>query len=67
MIMVKPGSLFLDIVRDARERWPEHPLAIYQVSGEYGMLIAGAEKGVVDLKEAVLEAFDCYLRAGELA
>ena len=35
MLMVKPGLAYLDIVRDVKEKFPHHPLFVYQVSGEY--------------------------------
>jgi porphobilinogen synthase len=51
-------------VRDAHEVFPDHPLAIYQVSGEYAMLWHGAQHNVFNLKEAVLESLESGLRAG---
>jgi porphobilinogen synthase len=62
--MVKPGYPYLDIVRDARELLPDHPIAIYQVSGEYAMLWHAAEKNAVDLKAAVMESLESAMRAG---
>lgn len=41
MIMVKPGISYLDIVKTAKDSYPELPLFIYQVSGEYSMLLNG--------------------------
>ncbi|KAJ3019594.1 hypothetical protein HKX48_001959 [Thoreauomyces humboldtii] len=64
MLMIKPGYPYLDIVRDARELYPDYPLAIYQVSGEYAMLWHAAQAGAVDLKGAVLESLESGLRAG---
>lgn len=64
MIMVKPGYPYLDIVRDAAELFPDYPLAIYQVSGEYAMLWYAAQHGVFDLKEAVFESLNAGARAG---
>ncbi|KAK9457931.1 hypothetical protein V1511DRAFT_454947 [Dipodascopsis uninucleata] len=63
-IMVKPSTFFLDIVSDAKEIAEDVPICVYQVSGEYAMLYAAAEKGVFDLKAMAFEA--CYgcLRAG---
>lgn len=64
IIMVKPGMPYLDIIADARELAPNHPLAVYQVSGEYSMIVAGANAGVYDLKTMALESMDGFLRAG---
>jgi len=64
MIMVKPGIPYLDIVRDVKEKHPEYPLFIYQVSGEYAMLYYAANNKVFDLKDAVLETLQSMRRAG---
>lgn len=65
MIMVKPGYPYLDVVRDAAEAWPEYPLAVYQVSGEYSMLYHAAQSHkLFDLKSAVMESVEAYVRAG---
>ncbi|KAI8807918.1 hypothetical protein BJ742DRAFT_811230 [Cladochytrium replicatum] len=64
ILMVKPAYPYLDVVRDTREVAPDHPLAIYQVGGEYAMLWHAAAHGVVGLKEGVLESLEGALRAG---
>lgn len=64
MMIVKPGTPYLDIVRDAKELCPDIPLAIYHVSGEYAMLWHGAKAGVFDLQRAVEESLEGALRAG---
>lgn len=64
MLMVKPGMAYLDVVRDVKERHPHHPLAIYQVSGEYAMLWHGSTNGAFDLKTIVLETITSMRRAG---
>jgi len=64
IIMVKPAQTYLDVLSEARSVAPSHPLACYQVSGEYAALLAGADAGVYDLKPMVLETLDCMLRAG---
>ncbi|KAJ1560728.1 hypothetical protein HK096_007449, partial [Nowakowskiella sp. JEL0078] len=64
VIMVKPGYPYLDIVRDLKEAYPDYPLAIYQVSGEYAMLCHAAKNKVFDLKAGVLEGLEGALRAG---
>ncbi|KAK9471575.1 uncharacterized protein V1510DRAFT_404057 [Dipodascopsis tothii] len=63
-IIVKPSTFYLDIVSDAKEICRDVPLCTYQVSGEYAMLYAAAEKGVVDLKTIAFEAAYGCLRAG---
>jgi porphobilinogen synthase len=63
MIMVKPALPYLDIVRRVREA-TDLPLAAYNVSGEFSMIKAAAEKGWLDEKGAVLEAMTGIKRAG---
>lgn len=64
VLMVKPALLYLDVVRRLREAYPAFPLAAYQVSGEYAMLKAAAERGWLDERRAVLEALTSIKRAG---
>jgi len=64
ILMVKPGGPYLDIIRDAKQMFPEYPIAVYQVSGEYAMLHHAGTAGAFDLKTAVLESMDSFLRAG---
>lgn len=64
MLMVKPGIAYLDIVREVKERHPELPMAIYQVSGEYAMLHHGAAAGAFDLKAIVMETLTAMRRSG---
>lgn len=63
MVMVKPAMAYLDIIRQARDRF-DVPLAAYHVSGEYMMLHAAAEKGLADLQQAMLETLVAIKRAG---
>lgn len=63
IIMVKPALPYLDIVRDVKERF-DLPLAAYQVSGEYAMIKAAAQKGWIDESRAVLESLLSIKRAG---
>jgi porphobilinogen synthase len=62
IVMVKPALCFLDIVRRARDRF-DTPLAAYFVSGEYMMINAAIEAGLLDTP-AMLEAHYCIKRAG---
>lgn len=63
IVMVKPGLCYLDIVRDLREAF-DVPLAAYQVSGEYAMLKAAAEKGWLDHDAVMMEQLLSIKRAG---
>lgn len=64
MLMVKPGLAYLDIVRQTKDQFPQFPLFIYQVSGEYAMLIHGANAGAFNLKAIVMESLTSMRRAG---
>lgn len=64
IIMVKPALPYLDIIQDAAVLAPDHPLACYQVSGEYAMVVAGAKAGVYDLKTMAFETTESMIRAG---
>ena len=63
ILMVKPAGPYLDVVRRVRERF-DLPLAAYQVSGEYAMLKAAAERGWLDERRAALESLIGIRRAG---
>lgn len=62
--MVKPALPYLDIIADAAQLAPDHPLACYQVSGEFAMVHAGAAAGVYDLRTMAFETVESMLRAG---
>ena len=63
IVMVKPGLPYLDIVRDIKNS-VDVPVAVYQVSGEYAMIKAAAEKGWLDHDAVVLEQLTSIKRAG---
>ncbi|WP_347373732.1 porphobilinogen synthase [Aequorivita sp. Q41] len=63
IVMVKPGLCYLDIVREIKEA-VNVPVAVYQVSGEYAMLKAAAEKGWLDHDAVMLEQITAIKRAG---
>ena len=63
MIMVKPAMAYLDIIRQARDRF-EVPLGAYQVSGEFSMIMAAANNGWIDLDRTILESLTSIRRAG---
>lgn len=64
IIMVKPSLPYLDIIADAAELAADHPIACYQVSGEFAMVHAGAKAGVYDLKTLAFETTESMIRAG---
>uniref|UniRef100_A0A1B6CFD8 Delta-aminolevulinic acid dehydratase n=3 Tax=Clastoptera arizonana TaxID=38151 RepID=A0A1B6CFD8_9HEMI len=64
MLMVKPGMIYLDIVRQTKQAHPEHPLFVYQVSGEYAMLYHAAKAGSFNLRAALQEVLIAFRRAG---
>jgi porphobilinogen synthase len=61
--MVKPALPYLDVVADVRRNF-DHPVAAYNVSGEYAMLKAAGEKGWIDAEAAALESLTAIKRAG---
>ncbi|MFC6754277.1 porphobilinogen synthase, partial [Halorubrum tibetense] len=63
VLMVKPGLPYLDIVADLRREF-DRPIAAYNVSGEYAMLHAAAEKGWLDLEATAHESLLSLKRAG---
>jgi len=63
IVMVKPALPYLDVIRKVRETF-NLPLGAYNVSGEYAMIKAAAEKGWLDEKRVVLEALTSIKRAG---
>ncbi len=63
MVMVKPAGAYLDIVRRVRDT-VDVPVAAYQVSGEYAMIEAAAEKGWIDRERTIMESLVSIRRAG---
>jgi porphobilinogen synthase len=63
LVMVKPASCYLDVLARVADRVTV-PVAAYQVSGEYAMLEAAAERGWIDRERAILESLTCIKRAG---
>lgn len=63
IIMVKPALAYLDVVRQVRDSI-DHPVATYNVSGEYSMVKAAAQQGWIDEKRIVLETLTSMKRAG---
>src|SRR5580658_8265726 len=63
MLMVKPALPYLDLIRQARDRFPV-PIAAYQVSGEFSMLMAAVERGWLEYERAMMETLTSIHRAG---
>ena len=63
MVMVKPGMPYLDVVTDVSNNF-NIPVFAYQVSGEYAMLKAAAEKGWLDWEQVMIESLIAFKRAG---
>jgi porphobilinogen synthase len=63
MIMIKPAMPYLDLICRARERF-DVPIAAYQVSGEYSMIVAAARNGWIDHDRAMMESLTGIARAG---
>ncbi|MBK35441.1 MAG: porphobilinogen synthase [Gemmatimonadetes bacterium] len=63
VVMVKPALAYLDVIARASETF-DVPVAAYNVSGEYGMILAAAEKGWVDREDAMFEVLTAIKRAG---
>ncbi|MDC1175156.1 porphobilinogen synthase [Bacteriovoracaceae bacterium] len=63
ILMVKPGLAYLDVLAAIREK-SNLPLAVYNVSGEYAMVKAAAEKGWIDGEAVMMESLMAFKRAG---
>jgi len=64
IVMVKPALAYLDIIRLVHDRYPGVPLAAYNVSGEYALVKAAAERGWIDERAVALESLTAITRAG---
>ena len=63
IVMVKPAMAYMDVIREARERF-NHPLAAYNVSGEYSMVKAAGQQGWIDERPVTTELLTGIKRAG---
>ena len=63
IVMVKPALSYLDVIRQAKDRF-DLPLAAYNVSGEYSMIKAASSLGWVDEKSVTMEVLTSIKRAG---
>lgn len=64
MLMVKPGLAYLDIVKQTKDQFPDLPLFVYQVSGEYCMIVNSVKSGSLELEPVLSEILTCMRRAG---
>ncbi len=64
ILMVKPALAYLDVISLVKQAYPDYPLAAYNVSGEYSMVKAAAEKGWIDERLVTLEILTAIKRAG---
>lgn len=63
IVMVKPGLSYLDVIKEVKQNF-EHPVAAYNVSGEYSMLKAAFANGWLDEQKVVIEMLTSFKRAG---
>ena len=63
-IMVKPALAYLDVIHEAKTRFPQYPLYAYNVSGEFAMVSAAGANGWINYQSAVLEVLLSIKRAG---
>lgn len=63
IVMVKPGMPYLDVLRAVKQQF-NIPVSVYNVSGEYAMIKAAAEKGWLNEEEAMMESLIAFKRAG---
>lgn len=63
ILMVKPALAYLDVLRDVKEQFTQ-PVAVYNVSGEYSMVKAAAERGWIDERTVTMENLHAFRRAG---
>jgi porphobilinogen synthase len=63
-IMIKPAHTYLDVIARVKDKYPDTTLAAYHTSGEYMMIVAAGEKGLLNKDEAMFEALTAIKRAG---
>lgn len=63
IVMVKPALAYLDVIRQARDKF-DYPLAAYNVSGEFSLVKAAAQQGWVDERPITIELLTAIRRAG---
>ena len=63
MVMIKPAGWYLDIIRQVKDR-ANIPVVAYQVSGEYSMILASVQAGLMKREQAIYESLLSIKRAG---
>lgn len=63
IVMVKPAIFYLDVIREARNRF-DYPISAYNVSAEYSMIVNAARQNIIDLDSVIKEALTSISRAG---
>ncbi|KAJ8978002.1 hypothetical protein NQ317_004547 [Molorchus minor] len=63
-LMVKPVLAYMDILKAIKDKYPEYPMFVYQVSGEYTMIYKGDQAGAFQLRPALMEILGSLRRAG---
>ena len=63
VVMIKPALSYLDVITRVRDTF-DYPIAAYNVSGEYAMVVSAAEKGLLDRELAIMEILMSIKRAG---
>lgn len=66
MLMVKPVMAYMDVLKEIKDKYPQYPMFVYQVSGEYSMIHHAAKEGAFDMKLALTEILMSLRRAGNL-
>lgn len=63
-LMIKPVMAYIDVLKQVKDRYPEYPVFVYQVSGEFSMIWWAAQNGVYHLKDGLMEILSAFRRAG---
>ncbi|XP_060535706.1 delta-aminolevulinic acid dehydratase [Cylas formicarius] len=64
MLMVKPIMAYADVLKQVKDQYPEYPVFVYQVSGEFAMIYNAARDGIFRLQDGLMEILRGYRRAG---
>ncbi|KAJ8919138.1 hypothetical protein NQ315_012123 [Exocentrus adspersus] len=64
MLMVKPVMAYMDILKTIKDKYPQYPMFVYQVSGEYAMICKAAQEGTFNLESGLMEILMSLRRAG---
>ncbi|KAJ8936910.1 hypothetical protein NQ318_010937 [Aromia moschata] len=55
---------YMDVLKEIKDKYPQYPMFVYQVSGEYAMIYRGAQEGAFELRPALMEILGSLRRAG---